>query len=235
MRATTLLNRVLNLPGVRVTGIDPDGLDGAGSVHVRVALTRRRLACPRCSFTTARRYDCRGMDSSWRHLDLGGRVCRLQLRRRRLACPQHGVITEGVPFARPGSRFTRVFEDLVAWLTTRSDKTTVSAFARVAWRTVGAAVVVVRGCCSTSPPTREARPTPISSAQAGHRRRPPVLDAPCLCRLRSAWLRTPTSTSRSARTTTDTSPPGRRRVLHAQRGTRSGVRRPDRQPGQARS
>jgi len=60
------------------------------------------------------------------------------MRRRRLACPQHGVVTEAVPFARPGARFTSDFEDLVVWLVTRSDKSTVAAFARVAWRTVGA-------------------------------------------------------------------------------------------------
>ena len=30
------------------------------------------------------------------------------------------------------------FEDLVVWLVTRSDKSTAAAFARVAWRTVGA-------------------------------------------------------------------------------------------------
>ena len=50
----------------------------------------------------------------------------------------HGVVVQGVPFAGPGSRFTRDFEDLVAWLVTRTDKSSVSAFARVAWRTVGA-------------------------------------------------------------------------------------------------
>ena len=58
--------------------------------------------------------------------------------RRRLACPEHGVVTESVPFARSGARFTADFEDLVVWLVTRSDKTTVAAFARVAWRTGGA-------------------------------------------------------------------------------------------------
>ena len=75
------------------------------------------------------------MDSSWRHLDLGGRVCRLRMRRR-LACPKHGAVTKSVPFARPGARFTADFEDLVVWLVTRSDKTTIAAFARVAWRTM---------------------------------------------------------------------------------------------------
>ncbi|MGH3922832.1 MAG: helix-turn-helix domain-containing protein, partial [Pseudonocardiaceae bacterium] len=44
----------------------------------------------------------------------------------------------GVPFARPGSGFTRDFEQLVAWLATKSDKTTICKFARVVWRTVWA-------------------------------------------------------------------------------------------------
>lgn len=138
MRATTLLNRVLNLPGVRVVDVDPQTLTGAGPVLLEVALRRRRLACPACEFTTSVRYDRRDVDSSWRHLDLGGRQCWLRMRRRRLACPEHGVRTEAVPFARAGARFTTDFEDLVVWLTTRADKTTVATFARVAWRTVGA-------------------------------------------------------------------------------------------------
>ena len=138
VRATTLLNRVLDLPGLRVVGVDLDDPAGGGSVVIDVCLRRRVLACPVCSFTTFRRYDRRDVDSSWRHLDLGGRPCRLRMRRRRLACPVHGVVTEGVPFARPGARFTSDFEDLVVWLVTRSDKSTVATFARVAWRTVGA-------------------------------------------------------------------------------------------------
>ena len=58
--------------------------------------------------------------------------------RRRLRCPTHGVVVYGVPFARPGARFTTDFEDMIAWLVTRADKTSVSVFARIAWRTVGA-------------------------------------------------------------------------------------------------
>jgi len=145
VRATTLLNRVLDLSGVRVTGVRLDEADGDGSVVVDVALRRRALVCPSCSFSTRRRYDRRDVDSSWRHLDLGGQLCRLRMRRRRLACPEHGVITEEVPFARAGARFTRDFEDLVVWLVTRSDKSTVAAFARVAWRTVGAMCERVAG------------------------------------------------------------------------------------------
>jgi transposase len=134
VRASTLLNALLELPGVRATGaavVD-------GELRVTVALRARQLACPRCSLTTRHRYDTRGVDSSWRHLDMGGRVCRLVMRRRRLRCPEHGVLAEAVPFARDRSGHTRDFEDLVAWLATKTDKTTISAFARISWRTVGA-------------------------------------------------------------------------------------------------
>lgn len=43
-----------------------------------------------------------------------------------------------MPFARGRSGHTRNFEDLVAWLVTKIDKTMVSGFARISWRTVGA-------------------------------------------------------------------------------------------------
>jgi transposase len=56
---------------------------------------------------------------------------------RRLDCPDHGVLVEGVPFARPRARFTRDFEDLTAFLATRTDKTTIARFVRVDWDTIG--------------------------------------------------------------------------------------------------
>ncbi|MGH3849357.1 MAG: ISL3 family transposase [Pseudonocardiaceae bacterium] len=134
MRATTLLNRLLCLPKARVREVEVRG----GEVVVWVRPWQRVLSCPHCDFRTPYRYDTREVDSSWRHLDLGGRVCIVKLRRRRLVCPDHGVLAESVPFARPGSGFTRDFEDLAVWLATKCDKTTVAMFCRVTWRTVGA-------------------------------------------------------------------------------------------------
>jgi len=134
VRATTLLNKLLCLPKATVRDIEI----ADGRVRVGVRPQRRRMRCPYCSFTTVHRYDTRDVDSSWRHLDLGGRVCVLTLRRRRLRCPEHGVHTEAVDFARPGSGFTTDFEDLAVWLATRTDKSTVSVFCRITWRTVGA-------------------------------------------------------------------------------------------------
>src|SRR5680860_1261720 len=59
---------------------------------------------------------------------------------RRLDCPDHGVLVEAVPFARPRVRFTRAFEDLVAWCASKTDKTAVTRLLRIAWPTVGAIV-----------------------------------------------------------------------------------------------
>lgn len=151
MRATTLLNRVLDLPGVRVRSVAIE----AGEVRVTVALRRRRLECPRCSYTTRHRHDTRAVDSTWRHLDLAGRVCRILMRRRRLRCPEHGVLVEQVPFARHRSEHTRGFEDLVAWLATKTDKTSVCRFTRIAWRTVGA--ICERVCVDALDPDRLSR------------------------------------------------------------------------------
>ena len=139
MRATTLLTRLLDLLGV--VAMDPGSWlvePGRAEMVVRVRLTRRWLVCPECDYSTAHRYDTREVDSSWRHLDLAGRMCRITLRRRRLRCPEHGVRAEGVPFARSGSGFTGDFKQVVAWLSTKCDKTTICRFARIGRRTVGA-------------------------------------------------------------------------------------------------
>ena len=134
MRVTAAFNRLLALPGttVREVSFEP------ARITVTVALRRRRLVCADCRYSTKARYDTRTVDSTWRHLDLGRLRLVVQARLRRLACPAHGVRTEGVPFARVESGFTRDFEDLVAWLATRMDKSAVRRLVRVAWQTVGA-------------------------------------------------------------------------------------------------
>lgn len=133
MRATTAFKHLLDLDGIDVVDVafEPEGVQ----VHVR--LRRRRLICARCSYSTPWRYDIREVDSLWRHLDLGTHQLMVASRLRRLVCPDHGVVTEAVPFARAGSRFTRDFEDLVAWCAAKMDKTATCRLLRIAWRTVG--------------------------------------------------------------------------------------------------
>lgn len=135
MRITTAFKRLLALDDVHVTSVS----FGAGVVVGTVALRRRRLWCPHCKFTTSTYYDRRPQPSRWRHLDLGVWRVEVQATLRRLHCPTHGVVVEAVPFARPGAHLTRDFDDLVAWLATRMDKSAVARLARVSWRSVGRA------------------------------------------------------------------------------------------------
>lgn len=130
MRVTTAFNTMLAIPGATVAAVTftPEG------VVVRLRRRRRKLRCP-CGYEARGRYD--SSVRRWRHLDLGS--CRLLLEAeiRRLACPRCGrVRTEQVPWARPRARHTRDFEDVVAFLAQRVDKTTVARLMRCSWEAV---------------------------------------------------------------------------------------------------
>jgi transposase len=133
MRVTSAFSRLLALPGVWVRSVSFQ----PGRVVVTVALRRRRLRCPKCSYSTRHRESRQHHDSVWRHLDLGRWRLEVHARLRRLRCPEHGAHVEGVPFARDGARFSRDFEDLVAWLATKTDKTATCRLTRIDWATIG--------------------------------------------------------------------------------------------------
>jgi transposase len=48
-----------------------------------------------------------------------------------------GARFEAVPWARAGSRYTRDFEDVVAWLAQQMAKAPIAGLLRIAWDTVG--------------------------------------------------------------------------------------------------
>ena len=133
MRVTSAFCRLLGLPGVWVRSV----CFGPRLVVVTVALRRRRLVCPKCGYSARHRENRQRHLSKWRHLDLG--VWRLEVHAglRRLRCPEHGVHVEAVPFACDGARFTRDFENLVAWLVTKTDKTATCRLTRIDWQTIG--------------------------------------------------------------------------------------------------
>jgi transposase len=133
VRDTTVFKRLMDLPGVTVTDVDFQ----LTKVVVTVRLRSRKLVCPACGFTTWARYDTRPVSSLWRYLDFGRWRIEVRASLRRIDCPTHGARTEGVPFARSGSRFTRDFEDLVGWLATTMDKTALGRLVRIDWDTTG--------------------------------------------------------------------------------------------------
>ena len=56
---------------------------------------------------------------------------------RRIRCPEHGVYVADVPWAYPGSGFTKDFDLTVAWLATYLPRSVVSEYLRIDWETVG--------------------------------------------------------------------------------------------------
>ena len=136
MRDTTLLNKLLDLPGIAVSGVSFPAQD-PNAMIVDVRVRGQKLACPHCDYRTLARYDTRPVPSWWRHLDFGRYRVELRAGLCRLACPTHGVVVQAVPFARHGARFTRVFDDLTGYLATKTDKTTICRFLRLDWDTVG--------------------------------------------------------------------------------------------------
>jgi transposase len=60
---------------------------------------------------------------------------------RRVDCRSCGrVRTEWMPWARPGARHTRDFEDMAAWLAKRMSKAGVAMLMRTTWHTIDALV-----------------------------------------------------------------------------------------------
>lgn len=107
-----------------------------GVVHVRVRLNSRVAGrCPVCR-KACPGYDHKNSPHVWRGLDLGIVRAEISAMLCRVECPEHGILQEWVPWARPGSNFTRHLEDTVAWLTARTNRTAVSTLMRIGWATV---------------------------------------------------------------------------------------------------
>ena len=131
MRVCTAFNRILALPGAAVASVE---FTDQGLVIGLRRSRRRKLVCP-CGHKTWARYD--GTKRRWRHLDFGATRVFVEAEVFRLdCCGCHRVRTEQVPWARPGARHTRDFEDVVGWLAQRTDKTTVSKLLRCSWEAV---------------------------------------------------------------------------------------------------
>lgn len=76
----------------------------------------------------------------WRAGDWGATKVFLRCEAPRVCCKHHGVIVAQTPWANHNSRFTRDFEELVAWLAMGNSKKAVSELMRITWNTVGAII-----------------------------------------------------------------------------------------------
>lgn len=114
MDTTKLFEIALGIaPPWRVTGIEfkPAAQAGRGQLEIRLDFERGgELPCPECS------KPCKAHDTDerrWRHLNFFEHETFLVARTPRVKCETHGVLRADVPWARPGSGFTLLFEAYV--------------------------------------------------------------------------------------------------------------------------
>jgi transposase len=108
----------------------------AGALVVSVRPRWRKPRCGECG-KRAPGYDTLPEPRLWRALAFGAVEVFLEYTMRRVDCPRCGVRVEQVPWAAFGSRFTKRFEEMVAYLAQLTDKTAVTKLMGVSWRAVG--------------------------------------------------------------------------------------------------
>lgn len=135
MLGATVIATALGLPKTIIESVESNA---SGEIVIRVRpYARERHRCSVCR-ATCPRYD-RGFRGPrrWRSLDVGLTRCWIVSDASRVRCRRHGVMVAAVPWARQGATHTKAFEDTIAWLAVRMDKTSITSLMRIGWRTVG--------------------------------------------------------------------------------------------------
>jgi transposase len=134
VRIETVFRKLLGVTGMSVKSVT---FNESGLV-IDVAPRWRQPRCSGCN-EIGTIYDT-AEQRAWRHLALGRIPFWLRYAPRRVDCECCGVLVEKVPWAAQGSRFTREFEELAAYLAQKMDRTAVTKLLAIAWRTVGSIV-----------------------------------------------------------------------------------------------
>ena len=140
--ANTLCKKLLNVKSVVVEDVVFYS-DQKGAAHVRIRARpdrRHQNDCPFCH-KHCKYYDSQStLPRLWRGPDWGGILVEIESHTHRIDCPVHGVLVADVPWAYPGSGFTKDFDLTVGWLATYLPRSTVSEYMRIDWETVGRCV-----------------------------------------------------------------------------------------------
>ena len=141
MRSSTLIKKLINVKDVTIKDIYFEtNIMGEQDVIVLVELYKnRKCKCGICG-KQGSGYDRGDAFKRWRALDCGFVRVYIECRMPRVVCPDHGVVAQKVPWARHRSEFTTYFEEAVTWLARVSNKTVITEFMRINWRTVGSII-----------------------------------------------------------------------------------------------
>ena len=121
---------------VEDVSVDDSPLRPAPVLVVRVRRRRGALRCSRCGRKCPKYDDGAANGDGATRTSAAMGSSSWAWRRAWRARSMGGVVAQ-VPWAEPGSRFTRDFEMERAWLTAVASRKTVGGFLRIAWRTAG--------------------------------------------------------------------------------------------------
>lgn len=134
MSDTSLLKKLIN---VDLAVVESARIDGDGSLIAAVRPRKSQLCrCHECG-KKAPVYDVPTQARRWRSLDFGAAKVFLEYKLPRVECPDCGVHSAAVPWAEHASRFTREFEEQVAWLAVHASRKVVASLMRIDWKSVG--------------------------------------------------------------------------------------------------
>ena len=140
--ANTLCKKLLNVKNVVVESHD-FYTDIAGAQHLRIQARPdkwHQCRCPYCGKKCPKDGVSVKGRRQWRSLDFGSILVEIESDTQRINCPEHGRIVADVPWAYPGSRFTKDFDLTVGWLAVYLPRSVVSEYMRIDWKTVGRCV-----------------------------------------------------------------------------------------------
>ena len=136
--ANTLCKNLLNVKNI-VVDSHKFYTDMSGVEHLRIIARPNKwnqFRCPFCGRKCSK--DGKGTEHRiWRGLDSGGILVEIESDTHRIHCPRHGSVVADVPWAYPGSHFTKDFDLTVGWLAVHLPRTAVSEYMRIDWKTVG--------------------------------------------------------------------------------------------------
>lgn len=136
-RHKSLLADLLDVKGAVVEACNCQTVRGVKRITIDVRPYKRlQHRCPHCGKLCSG-YDAgRNRPRRWRALDFGSVLVYLRYAPARIYCPDHSVVTESVPWAFPGSRFTKEFDLAVAWQAKHMTRSAIHEYMRIDWQTV---------------------------------------------------------------------------------------------------
>lgn len=140
--ANTLCKKILNVKNIVVEDCDIYD-DALGVRHLEMKVRPSKSAecrCPVCGKKCPKDGLSVRENRTWRSLNYGPVEAQIKGYTQRIKCPDHGSIVADVPWAYPGSRFTKDFDLTVGWLAVYLPKSAIAEYMQIDWETVGRCV-----------------------------------------------------------------------------------------------